>query len=273
MNQQQQVHRVAVTFELCAENKSMILFSRPQDFRVKKSRWQYWTGTIQVLVRTGQQAEYEVHAYARRWKGEGREFSELAHDDHPSAAEMEALAIHVASTMGGFPIRVDGEDPVAWIDPLQEDDFLDEADNPDDFDFVADDDDDLDDFEDEPIGESDEEHVGQWMSVPLDGELEEDPDDEAIDFGPCCACEKADSTVRNIVALQKIAPVPNTGWGCFTCDLPMNGAQAVLCDACIETKAEIKFACKGYITEHGRIPVSELAGPFEHDMSKHAGER
>jgi len=88
-------------------------------------------------------------------------------------------------------------------------------------------------------------------------------------LGPCCACQKENSTVRNIICLDRKAPIPGKGWGCFVCGLPSDGAVAVLCDHCFEARAEIRFVCHGYPYE-GRMPIQDLPfEPFEHDLAYH----
>lgn len=98
--------------------------------------------------------------------------------------------------------------------------------------------------------------------------------DEPLDFGPCCACGTKGPTVRNIVSLNKRLPPSDrktSGWGCFTCGLPLEGANAVVCDECLETGVPIRFACLGYLTDadHPRIPIDQLTEPFDHDYFKH----
>jgi hypothetical protein len=56
--------------------------------RVKSSRWQYYKTFI-----SGPKALYEVHAYARRWKGPGKDFKELAHNEHPIQEEIATLVL------------------------------------------------------------------------------------------------------------------------------------------------------------------------------------
>jgi hypothetical protein len=90
-------------------------------------------------------------------------------------------------------------------------------------------------------------------------------------LGTCCACGGTEA-VRNIYTLQKKSPTPGKGWGCFQCDQPQDGAVAVVCDACHDSGAPLKFACKGYPGKDGRVPIAELQGIHEHDMSKHQDE-
>lgn len=92
--------------------------------------------------------------------------------------------------------------------------------------------------------------------------------DEKVELGTCCSCGKASADVRNILLLPRRG-TEGKGWGCFVCGLPNDGASAVLCDECLETGAEIKYAIVGYAHENERIPVSELTERFEHDMAAH----
>lgn len=92
-------------------------------------------------------------------------------------------------------------------------------------------------------------------------------------LGPCCHCEKADPSVRNVVALARRAPMPGTGWGCFQCHLPPDGAIAVLCDKCSEASLPIRFVCVGQPGKGNRLPVEQLGDEvFYHDLSKHPEE-
>lgn len=91
-------------------------------------------------------------------------------------------------------------------------------------------------------------------------------------LGPCCICEGT-ANVRNVLLLNKKAPVPGHGWGCLVCDLAPDGAVAVLCDYCQDEyeagNLELKFACRGYPEKDGRIPFKDLKGTHEHDEAKH----
>ena len=94
-----------------------------------------------------------------------------------------------------------------------------------------------------------------------------------IDLGPCCACGKVNLvTVRNIVALPYKAPQPGTGWGCTICELPLDGAFAVVCDHCMQVHTPLKFAVDGLVADKGRIPIDQVSEPFKHDNLRHAGE-
>lgn len=99
-----------------------------------------------------------------------------------------------------------------------------------------------------------------------------------FDMGPCCICGKKGPKVRNFVALDFEAPQEKTGWGCLQCDLPPNGAMAVVCDSCFNAcnrehgkmAGEIKFVIDGWPAEKKRFPVDQLEKkPFAHDDSKH----
>lgn len=91
-------------------------------------------------------------------------------------------------------------------------------------------------------------------------------------LGRCCACGGVVG-VRNVLMLHQKAPMPGRGWGCVICDLPSDGAVAVTCDLCFDMgleKRPLRWACKGYPAEDGRVPIGELAGSHEHDMARHA---
>lgn len=93
-----------------------------------------------------------------------------------------------------------------------------------------------------------------------------------IEMGACCACGKTDATVRNLVMLPEKAPMPGTGWGCFVCGLEADGAMAVICDACLDSQAEVRFVISGYATDCLRIEREQLHGLHEHDPEKHEAE-
>lgn len=92
-------------------------------------------------------------------------------------------------------------------------------------------------------------------------------------LGPCCICEATGPTVRVLVSLNKLSPTPGRGWCCVVCEIPSDGALAVLCDECADrlerepspdVASALKFACRGYPGTDGRVPYSELQGEFAH---------
>ena len=90
---------------------------------------------------------------------------------------------------------------------------------------------------------------------------------DAVRLGSCCTCGTAEG-VRNIVTLHRPAPMPGTGWGCVVCNLPNDGAVAVLCDACLDRP--IRSVCVGYADQDQRLAINELApGAFEHNERAH----
>lgn len=92
-------------------------------------------------------------------------------------------------------------------------------------------------------------------------------DDPELRLGPCCGCRTIQG-VRNIVMLPVRAPVPGTGWGCFACDLPQDGAVAVLCDDCAEAE-RIEEVCVGFPKNGCRVERSQCVDEFRHDLSYH----
>ena len=97
-----------------------------------------------------------------------------------------------------------------------------------------------------------------------------DLDHPLLDLGRCCACGGIEQ-VRNIMVFSFKGPVPGKGWGCFQCGLPMDGATAVICDACLERRAEIREICRGWPGDKQRVPMPDKASrmSFDHDLSKH----
>ena len=95
--------------------------------------------------------------------------------------------------------------------------------------------------------------------------------DDDLDLGPCCACEGLEN-VRNVLMLDKKALTLNRGWGCMLCHLPFDGAVAVLCDGCLQTHAEIRFAVDGWTTDKKRVKIEELTVEHKHDMRFHQDE-
>ncbi|MFB2770351.1 hypothetical protein ACE1AT_13830 [Pelatocladus sp. BLCC-F211] len=100
---------------------------------------------------------------------------------------------------------------------------------------------------------------------------EDDPDyEDDYDYGSCCQCGCSGQSVRNMVMLNKKAPVPGTGWGCLICNLPSDGALAVVCDDCLTTKEPpYKQVVSGYVLDLGRCSYSQLTEDFKHKDIPH----
>lgn len=88
---------------------------------------------------------------------------------------------------------------------------------------------------------------------------------DELNLGTCCACGTEPAT--GLMMLNKRSPY-GCGWGCCQCGLPMEGAIAVLCDACGES-GELKWFCKGEVATGDRAPFAELVEPFEHNLDRH----
>jgi hypothetical protein len=98
------------------------------------------------------------------------------------------------------------------------------------------------------------------------------PGEDLPDLGACCACEQTGPQVRTLVMLDKRVPAgqEGTGWGCFQCHLPMDGACVVLCDACFDREADARFVILGYPDTKQRLPIEALPqAPFRHDYAYH----
>lgn len=105
---------------------------------------------------------------------------------------------------------------------------------------------------------------------------EDDPDyeeTELLPVGSCCMCLKSESpTVRNFITVEKLAPVPGTGWGCAVCRLPSDGAVAVVCDECLpklQAGEELKEVILGFPAYRERFPYTKLEGNFKHTQELH----
>lgn len=101
------------------------------------------------------------------------------------------------------------------------------------------------------------------------------PIDETSSLGSCCICE-AETGARTIVVLAVKNVIRGHGWGCVVCDLACDGASSVVCDGCADDlrarRRQLRFACRGYPTTDGRIPIELLTELHEHDMTKHAAD-
>jgi len=97
---------------------------------------------------------------------------------------------------------------------------------------------------------------------------------QAPDLGPCCACMAVGPSVRNVLMLAQKAPIAGRGWGCLLagCSLPSDGAVAVVCDGCLESEADLVYACRGWPGEDGRIPIGDLVGEQVHEEAAHRAD-
>lgn len=95
--------------------------------------------------------------------------------------------------------------------------------------------------------------------------------------GPCCACRRESSKLRNLVDMDFEHPhwdrkPQRTVWGCFVCELPGKGAVAFLCDECIDAK-EVKIldivAINSLYPDRLEITEEMRARVFQHDMRFH----
>lgn len=93
------------------------------------------------------------------------------------------------------------------------------------------------------------------------------------DLGPCCICEST-KDVDNLLQLD-FKVKSESCWGCWQCGLPVEGAVAAVCDACMEKykddvdiETKLKFLMD---TAERRIPMPpvEERVPHVHDLSKH----
>lgn len=91
-----------------------------------------------------------------------------------------------------------------------------------------------------------------------------------LDLGACCACGREGDDVRNLIMLDYESPTPGNGWGCFQCNLPMNGATAVVCDGCMKGNASIRFVIDGMPANKQRVDVDAFEKvPFVHNLALH----
>lgn len=90
-------------------------------------------------------------------------------------------------------------------------------------------------------------------------------------LGACCVCGHTIG-VTNILMLDRLAPVPGTGWGCLVCGLPSDGAVAVVCDPCLGQTP--RFVCAGYPADGERAPYEDLPpDEFKHNEAAHAADQ
>jgi hypothetical protein len=90
------------------------------------------------------------------------------------------------------------------------------------------------------------------------------------DFGSCCSCGRTPEK-GNLAILEHESPVPGFGWGCATCNLPPNGALAVLCDTCLKKiNPFLTHVVYGYIRDKKRVPYDTVSSTcFKHTMELH----
>ena len=91
------------------------------------------------------------------------------------------------------------------------------------------------------------------------------------DLGVCCFCDRH-KRGQSLVTLTFTAPVPGTGWGCTTCNLPADGAVAAHNAACEEAPqlGPPKRIINGYIGQRQRIDFNDYQHqPFDHDPKAH----
>jgi hypothetical protein len=120
--------------------------------------------------------------------------------------------------------------------------------------------------------------MAKWWGIETVPSFDDDDDDpsdaangDAPDLGPCCICGGTLS-VRTVIMLAVKNQVPGHGWGCVQCGLPADGASAVVCDACVARHVDglslysaLRFACRGYPAEDGRVSIEALTEAHEHD--------
>lgn len=98
-----------------------------------------------------------------------------------------------------------------------------------------------------------------------DYDYDENLDYKIPDLGSCCACgvqNTRDNPVKSLLPLQYKTPLPGTGWRNIEKGLPFDGANAVVCDRCLETNAPLKFYIYGSIKDKQRRAIDELTEPF-----------
>ena len=119
-----------------------------------------------------------------------------------------------------------------------------------------------------------------YCGCPGGGEIwsdaEDDPDhneiEEEVDYGPCCVCNGKGPTVRNFLLIEIKTPVPGTGWGCMICNLPADGAIAIVCDSCLEAQRTPISIAYGYPIEKKRCFIDALIEDFKHKDIPHGDE-
>ena len=97
---------------------------------------------------------------------------------------------------------------------------------------------------------------GEWTSAS-----------EMLVLGTCCICEGERAAAIVMLPVKNV--VRGHGWGCVACGLAMDGASAVICADCLpgwqSNEKPLRFACRGYPAEDGRVSIEVLHEPHEHD--------
>ena len=78
----------------------------------------------------------------------------------------------------------------------------------------------------------------------------------ATPVGTCCACQEAipDDMPRSVIYFNFKSPTPGRGWGCLFCNLPSEGAVAVICQKCLEAGETVTHVVEG---DKGLGPLPE----------------
>jgi hypothetical protein len=116
-------------------------------------------------------------------------------------------------------------------------------------------------------GANDPDYDETWSDEANDPDYDELPPE---DYGPCCACLKQKPTTRNLLMLPHRASVPGTGWGCIVCNLPPDGAVAIVCDDCLQSQRELQNVIFGYPMEKQRVGYEAVSHTkFKHTQELH----
>jgi hypothetical protein len=109
-----------------------------------------------------------------------------------------------------------------------------------------------------------------WSDGANDPDYDELPPE---DYGPCCACLKQKPTTRNLLMLPHRASVPGAGWGCIVCNLPPDGAVAIVCDDCLQAGSDLQNVIFGYPMEKQRVGYEAVSHTkFKHTQELHERE-
>jgi hypothetical protein len=85
-----------------------------------------------------------------------------------------------------------------------------------------------------------------------------------IEMGRCCACGCENETVCNVILTGLILPPKyrgqRAGSGCLVCGQPFDEAVAIICDKCLESRAEFEEIRLGGSLAGQYIPFADLPG-------------